>query len=75
MQQFDVNRQDDLIRALIAHPDNFQQSPLFALGYMTQMISSLVKKLPAEQRDLFLADVDFIIDRNKRRQQDRKAAG
>lgn len=72
MTEFDVKRQDDLIRALVAHPDNNMQSPLFALGYMTSLLNSVVRRLPQEQRDLIIADIDRLIDRHKRIAQDSK---
>lgn len=75
MTTFDLNRQNALIRALINHPDNVMHSPHFAMGYMTGMMNKLFRKLPPEQRELFLSDVDYIIDRHKRQEHDQKVAG
>ena len=75
MSNFNTQRQDDLIRALIAHPDNNMQSPLFALGYMASMMDSLIRRMPQEQRDIFLLEVDRLIDRHKAMKQDQKVAG
>ena len=73
MRNIDVARQDDLIRALMAHPDNNMQSPLFALGYMTSLLDSVVRRLPQEQRDIIIADIDRLIDRHKQSVKNAKA--
>lgn len=74
MLALDVKRQDDLIRALMAHPDNYDRNPNFAMGYMVSMLTRMIGKLPEGERELALADIDFIIDRHKRAQHSQKAS-
>jgi hypothetical protein len=66
MPALNVQTQDDLIRALMAHPDNFDRSPQFALGYMVSMMTRMLHYVPEDKKKIFLADIDFIIDRHKR---------
>lgn len=73
MSELNVQKQDDLIRALINHPDNFDRNPNFALGYMSMMLHRAIGKLHPAQRDLLMADIDYLIDRHKRTQQSAKA--
>jgi hypothetical protein len=68
MPTLTVQDQDNLIRALIEHPDNFDRSPQFALGYIVSMMTRMMRHMPKEQQDLFVADVEFIIERHKRKQ-------
>ena len=73
MSEFTVQKQDDLIRALIAHPDNYDSNANFALGYMSMMLHRAIGKLHPAQRELFMADIDWIIDRHKKAKQTAKA--
>lgn len=75
MVEFTVDRQDNLIRALMDHPDNRDHSAQFALGYMSMMLMRAIEKLDADDRALFMADIDYLIDRYKRQAQRQKVAG
>ena len=66
MPALTTKTQDDLILALMAHPDNFDRSPQFALGYMVSMMTRMLHYVPEDKKQIFLADIDFIIDRHKR---------
>lgn len=70
----DVKRQDDLIRALLAHPDNFDSNPQFALGYMVSMLARAVKRLPPMEQQFFMDDVDWLIDRHEKAKQAQKVS-
>lgn len=73
MTEFTVQKQDDFIRALLNHSDNFDKNPNFALGYMSMMLHRAINKLPPAQRDLIMSDIDWVIDRHKPVKQTAKA--
>lgn len=75
MPSLTVEQQDDLIRALIKHPDNFQRSPQFALGYMVSMLTRAIDKLPQHDRDMFVDNIHYLIDRNDSKAHTQKVAG
>lgn len=75
MSEFTVSRQDDLIRALLAHPDNYDRSAQFALGYMTMMMMRALNRMDEDNRQSFMHDIDYLIDRHKRAVQPQKVAG
>lgn len=75
MNRFDFNTQAAFINALLKHPGNVDRSAHWALGYMVNMLAKVVRKLPPNSRDVFLADVEDIIDRSRKAREDHIAAG
>ena len=75
MREFSVSKQDALIKALMNHPDNFDRSPQFALGYLTMMLYRNTRSMTKMQKDIFMAEVNDIIDRSRKAREDHLAAG